>query len=66
MADAAEGPVSASSEPLAKRQCVACVKKGGDLQLLAYDVLLKGMQDLDPLWVLVDGGKVRRYIYFHV
>jgi hypothetical protein len=60
MADAADGTVS--SEPLAKRQCVPCVKKGGDLQLLAHDALVTGMQGLDALWVLDDGGKVRMHM----
>lgn len=48
-----------STEPLAKRQCVACVRNGGDLRILAQDAVVKGMKALDPLWVLDDGGGVR-------
>lgn len=45
-------------EPLAKRQCIPCVKNGGDLQLLSPEEVAEGMRGLDPLWSLIEGGKV--------
>lgn len=56
---APEGKDGGTGEPLAKRQCIACVKKGGDLQLLEADAVAEGMRELDPLWALVEDGKVR-------
>lgn len=47
------------SAPLTKRQCIPCVKDGGDLRLLGHETVAEKMQDLDPLWVLDDGGAVR-------